>query len=223
MGGMHGFGPIRPEENSDVFLAPWESRMFAIFLSMIRHRPFGPGGPRMAIENLPPDQYLSATYYERFLIILEQALVERGLLASGELDARTEFFRGDPDAEPTRREDPSLVEAARRLVYTRQSPQRDLAVTPRFTIGDRVRVRNVHPIGHTRLPRYVRGKTGTVDRVHGVHELQDTGWDHPRGQAQTLYTVRFDVSELWGDWAESNETLRIDMWDSYLEPAGHRL
>jgi nitrile hydratase len=99
-----------------------------------------------------------------------------------------------------------------RAAYQRLGP------APRFSVGDRVRARNVHPTGHTRLPRYARGKRGTINQVRGVYVFPDT---HAHGlgeQPQPLYTVQFDGRELWGDSSEAREAVHIDLWESYLEP-----
>ena len=94
------------------------------------------------------------------------------------------------------------------------------AETPaRFAAGDPVITRNIHPTGHTRLPRYTRGKRGVIERVHGAHVFPDSN-AHGLGEApQWLYTVRFTGAELWGEDADPTLTTSIDAWDSYLEPA----
>ena len=86
-----------------------------------------------------------------------------------------------------------------------------------FRVGDRVRTRDIHPTGHTRLPRYVRGKQGVVVIYHGFHDLQDEVPEELDGP-QPVYNVRFEAMELWGAQAEANQSLYIDMWESYLEP-----
>ena len=75
----------------------------------------------------------------------------------------------------------------------------------------------MNPAGHTRLPRYVRGRTGTVSGIHGNHVLPDST-AHDRGDdAQPLYSVRFSATELWGNDAPNRDCLFIDLWESYLE------
>jgi hypothetical protein len=91
----------------------------------------------------------------------------------------------------------------------------------RFRVGERVRTRNMHPTGHTRLPRYARGRAGVVERVHGAHVLPDANAHGAGEQPQHLYTVRFDARELWGASADPALTVTIDAWESYLEPEGH--
>jgi nitrile hydratase len=79
--------------------------------------------------------------------------------------------------------------------------------------------RNIHPTGHTRLPRYARQKRGVVERVHGVHAFADAS-AHGKGEKpQWLYTVRFAGPELWGENSDPTLAVSIDTWESYLEPA----
>jgi nitrile hydratase len=96
---------------------------------------------------------------------------------------------------------------------------RNVNVTPRFEMGQSVRARNIHPLGHTRLPRYARGKLGTIDRDHGVQVFPDTSVAGLGEKPQHVYSVRFLARELWGDQASGRDAVYIDMWDDYLEPA----
>ena len=70
-----------------------------------------------------------------------------------------------------------------------------------FKVGQRVRARNIHPTGHTRLPRYARGKTGVVVRDHGVYVFPDTNAHFQGEKRQHVYSVRFTARELWGEQA----------------------
>ena len=219
MGGMHGFGEVNPKENDAVFHAPWESRLFAIHLSMIRHKPLDPGGTRVHMESLSPIRYLSSSYYERFLIILENALLEKGLLTREEMQAKSELYRDQPSTPLPERSDPTLIEQTLDLIHRRHPSRRDPGSATRFAVGDSVRALNINPRGHTRLPSYIRSKTGVVDRVQGLYGFQDTDGDFPRGQPQPVYCVEFEARELWGESAESNSKLYADLWECYLEPA----
>ncbi len=218
MGGMHGFGSIPREENEPVFHASWEGRMFGMLLNLGRHGVHDPGGLRAALESMEPAQYLGSSYFERWLLITEKALVEKGFLTREELDSKFIDFQERPEAAPARSEDPELREGILRAVYNRTPSNRDVGILPRFKVGDPVRVRNVHPRGHTRLPRYVRGKTGVIARYHGVHEFHDVVPDETSTQPQPVYNLRFQAGELWGESAEPNASLHIDLWESYLEP-----
>lgn len=219
MGGMHGFGPVLPEENEPVFHAAWEGRIFGIAQALGPHGIHNPHGMRSAQENLEPATYLGSGYYERWLEVTERALLAKGLLNREELDARAAFFRDQTEAVAPRREDTDLRQRMLRAVYSHRSPIRDSETTPRFKAGDAVIVRNLHPKGHTRLPGYVRGRRGVVARFYGIHDFHDA---LPAGQSadpQPMYNVRFDGGELWGGSAEPNQSLHLDMWESYLEPA----
>lgn len=213
MGGMHGFGPVQREENEPVFHAPWEGRIFGITVGFGRSLR---AGERFDLERLDPVKYLESSYYERWMLALENSLLESGTLTADELDARMAFFRENPDASPPQRKDPELVKRTVESLNTRYSPHREVGVAPRFRVGDVVRARNINPPGHTRLPRYVRGKQGVITRIHGVHDLQDTVG---KGEPQAVYNVRFETREVWGESAEANQSLYIDMWESYLDPA----
>jgi hypothetical protein len=96
-------------------------------------------------------------------------------------------------------------------------PEADLP--PTFTPGDRVRARNIHPVSHTRLPRYVRGHLGVVDRDLGVHMLPDAWVARQEKKLQHVYSVRFTGQELWGPDTSPKHAVYLDLWDDYLEPA----
>ncbi len=207
MGGMDGFGPVKPELNEPVFHADWERRVFAIL-----NRSFGFAGInidefRHAIERIPPARYLASSYYERWLAALETLLVERGVVTREELIAK----------QPAGAETDSIA----RAVQTNPSAvvkSRAHAKAPRarFVKGEMVRARNLNPTGHTRLPRYVRGKRGVVVRDWGVFVFPDTNAHHAGTKPQHCYCVSFDARELWGKAAERGR-VNIDLWEDYLE------
>lgn len=82
-----------------------------------------------------------------------------------------------------------------------------------------VRARNLNPEGHTRLPRYVRGRQGQIHQHHGAHVFPDTNAHFQGEQPQHLYSVRFPAQELWGEKASATDAVYVDLWESYLEPA----
>ena len=219
MGGMHGFGPVEYEKDEPVFHGAWERRIYGMTTAIERHRIYAPHGNRFAIESIDPALYLASSYYERWLLVTEKALIEKGLLTLAELDTKTEFFREHPEANLPRVEDPQQLERVLTATYARETLHQELGVAPRFKVGDAVRGRNINPPGHTRLPRYVRGKRGVIARYHGVHHFQDSVPEGSEPKPQPVYNVRFEGSELWGDAAEPNQSLYIDMWESYVEPA----
>jgi nitrile hydratase subunit beta len=215
LGGMHGFGPVEREEDEPAFHAPWEATAFAIVQVTRALRLYNIDEFRHGIERMDPSHYLAASYYERWLVTAELNLIEKGLVSRAELDARTAYFRQNPDVRPPRGENAELKER----VFAgrpRDWPPPSAEGAVRFEVGDAVVARNVHPPGHTRLPRYVRGKRGVIDRVHGVFTLPDAHAHGQGRQPQPVYSVCFAGEELWGDSAEPGQKLYIDLWESYL-------
>jgi nitrile hydratase subunit beta len=214
MGGMHGFGPIEREENEPVFHHAWEGRVFAMQRAM--SVPI-PGGSRHNIEQMDPIHYLTSSYYEKWLHARIKGCIDAGVLTAEELEARTAFYRDHPDAPVPQRHDSERVQHALQSLRTHRSPLRPVNTQPRFSVGAAVRACNMHPPGHTRLPRYVRGKRGVVARFYGFCDLQDTLPPGVEVPPQPLYVVRFEAQELWGAAAEAHSVVYIDMWESYLE------
>lgn len=211
MGGMHGFGPVEREENEPLFHAGWEGRLRAMMSLTMGQGIFNLDAFRYGIEQMQPAHYLRSTYFERWLASVEYNLIQNGVLTDAELDERTRQFKHDPELEmpPS---DPSWRQPAPRP--TPQLPD----IEPRFAIGDAVIVRNEHPVGHTRMPRYVRGKRGVVQIIHGPEIFPDTNAHGLGDDPQVVYNVRFSGEELWGESAEPGQTLSIDLWESYLAP-----
>ena len=218
MGGMDGFGPIERDPEEPLFHHDWERRVFAIRVAS--PVPI-PGGSRNSIEQMPPDQYLTTSYYEKWLHSRIKGFLDAGVLTQDELEERLAFFRDHPDAPVPRLDEPDQVEPALAKLLTWEPPKRDLPRVPQFQPGETVRVRMIHSPRHSRLPRYAQGKHGTVVRYYGVYDVQDIP---PLGETyppEPMYAVRFDAHELWGGSAEPNSTVCLDMWELYLEkPSG---
>ena len=218
MGGTHGLGPVEPEPNEPVFHYEWERRAFAITLASGFLGKWNLDMSRFARERMPGPEYLATTYYEHWLWGLEQLLVEKGLLTREEIAAR-EAGRAlpvTPPPEPLR----ALPAAEVGETLRRGGAHRvNVDVPPRFTVGDPVVARNMHPLGHTRLPRYARGKRGVVDRDYGVHVFPDAHASGLGKKPQHVYSVRFAAQELWGPEASARDAIYIDLWDDYLDPA----
>ena len=214
MGGMHGFGPVVAEANEPVFHTEWERRAFALTMAMGAWRKWNIDMSRFAREQMPPDAYLAATYYERWLWRLRKLLVEQGFVTPTELD-RPAPAEGRRRGEPQ----PGALRAADvpRLLRNRRATRRDDPVPPRFKAGDRVVARNPNPLGHTRLPRYVRGRHGVVDRDHGVFVFPDTNALGQGEKPQHVYSVRFSGRELWGPTAAAHDHVYLDLWDDHLD------
>jgi nitrile hydratase subunit beta len=200
MGGMHGMGPVRPEPEEPVFHERWEGRTYALNRAMSAWRKWNIDQGRHQIEKIPPADYLRMSYYEKWLVRLEQLLVKTGLVTQAEIDSG----KAAPGAEKS---SPALqVEQVPAVALNRNlASSRDPKVRPRFKTGQQVRARNMNPEGHTRLPRYARGKTGVIDRDHGVHVFPDTSAHGLGEKRQHVYSVRFAARELWGDWDDHLE------------------
>lgn len=203
LGGMHGFGPIaaEPQESEPVFHHDWEPLVLSVALSTLRLRRWSLDEFRHTIENQPPLSYLRRTYYEKWLAALEELVVSHGLVTPDELTTRVAAHTAT-----------SAVEATWTPVFDTPDTK------PAFTPGHRVRVANRHPRGHTRQPRYVRGRVGTVLRHVGGEPLPEQA---ARGVCETehLYVVRFEAAELWG--ADAGQyAVYLELWESYLELVG---
>jgi nitrile hydratase len=218
MGGMHGFGPVVREENEPVFHEDWERTVFAMNRAARARGVINIDESRHGIERMPPAEYLAASYYERWLSSLERNLIEKGVISRQELEERTALLREHPETPLPRREDPELVALLLAPPSAQEQYQRQ-GVGTRFAVGQRVLTRNTHPRGHTRLPRYARGKRGTIHAVRGYYVYPDAHAHGQGEQPQPMYTVCFDGNELWGPSTEPRERVYIDLWESYLEPA----
>jgi nitrile hydratase subunit beta len=218
LGGMQGFGPVKREENEPVFHAAWEAAVLAMQRAGGSRGLFNIDEFRHGIERMSPADYLRVTYYEKWLDGVTRLLLEKGVLDAAELAARRAFFEERPTAPATEPLTAPLPPRAPANAQWAQDVIRETGAAPRFAPGDKVRTREMHPHGHTRLPRYARGKRGVIHRCHGIHVFPDTHAHGGGEQPQPLYSVRFDARELWGESAEPNQAVHIDLWESYLLP-----
>jgi nitrile hydratase beta subunit len=218
MGGMHGFGPVIQEKDEPLWHADWEKTVFGMSRVMRVRGIINIDESRHGIERMPPPEYLAASYYERWLSSLERVLVEKGVVSQQELAARQALLREQPDAPLPQRTDPETIQLLTAPVRQQDQYQRE-GPAPRFAVDEQVVARHDHPTGHTRLPRYVRGKLGTIHAVRGCYIFPDTHAHGQGEQPQQMYTVWFAADELWGTSAEGPQRVYIDLWESYLEPA----
>jgi nitrile hydratase subunit beta len=214
---MDGFGVINRETDEPVFHEHWESRVFGMSLTGAGLPPRTLDAGRHQLERLPPVQYLSYSYYERWLARIDAALVEAGTLTRGEIDQRMQEFAAKPDLPVPRREDAQRANSIQNAVRAGRPAIRKIRQKPRFALGQKVVTRNINPHGHTRLPRYARGKHGVIVAHHGPHVFPDSNAHGLGENPQHLYTVRIAMRELWGNNAEPNESLLIDLWEGYLD------
>jgi nitrile hydratase len=206
LGGMHGFGRVVVERDEPVFHARWEGRVLGMMYQVVGFGWATLDAFRHGIERMDPVDYLTAGYYGRWLAAVERLLVERGVLAPGDVDAE---IAGVQPPAPSPMPAPS-GRAPGAFVRTLDRP-------PRFAAGESVRTRVGGPAGHTRLPRYAAGRRGTVHRVHPPHVFPDTNAHGLGEHPQYLYTVRFQATELWGETAEPRAWVHLDLFEPYLE------
>jgi nitrile hydratase subunit beta len=202
LGGRQGFGPVVVETGKQSPPARWEAASFVLFGEvLVPHLAnVSPGAHRHAVERMDPKDYLNASYYERWLTAAATLAVESGIVTRAELEERA----GGP--YPLSR--PGTAETITDPPVGRS----------RFSVGDRVRVRQWHPPGHTRCPGYVRGHVGVVTRCDGWFSIPDVEAHSVHRASEATYSVRFDADELWND-GQPSVTVNVDLWDNYLEPA----
>ena len=211
MGGMDGYGKVEPEADEPVFHEPWEGRVMAMNRAMGTTGTFTIDRARFFRESLPPSVYVCASYYQKWFLGLRQMLLDHGLIDADEVQAGHALRPG-----VALKRGPFTLDDLPR-VMTRGRFGRPASAPARFQIGERVRARNIHPLGHTRLPRYVRGHVGTIERIHGAHVFPDSAAAGQGEHPQWLYTVVFDSRELWGDEADPTVSISVDAFESYLE------
>jgi nitrile hydratase beta subunit len=213
LGGQMGFGPVAPEKDEPYFHAEWETRALGVTLCSGAMGAWNIDESRHARETLHPADYYASSYYEIWIKALEMLLERHNFVTARDLAAGDAV---DPAAEPKRVLKAENVPA----VLAKGGPcDRSVAAPARFAVGQHVRTRNFHPSGHTRLPRYARGKEGVIDAVRQGFVFPDSN-AHGQGEnPQWVYTVRFSGSELWGEGADPALEVSIDAWESYLEPA----
>jgi nitrile hydratase len=201
MGGMENLGDLGYEENEPVFHAEWEARVYALNRALGAWKRWNLDAWRYDIEQLPPWDYLRMSYYEKWFAALEKRVVKYGFLTEGE------------------KQTPVLTPEAARRIDRGLPSSHDPSVPAAFRPGDRVRAKNIQPSGHTRLPRYARGHFGIIHAGHGVHIFPDTNANYEGEHRHHLYSVRFLARDLWGPSAAAQDTVYLDLWQSYLEPA----
>ncbi|MEA2943867.1 MAG: nitrile hydratase subunit beta [Bradyrhizobium sp.] len=210
MGGVWS-GPVRPEPNEPTFHAEWERRAFALTLAMGM-----PGGwnidmSRFAREDRPPQQYLGLSYYQIWLAGLERLMLARNLVSPDEIEAGKPRHPAKPVARTL------TPEGVAGMLHRGGPTERKATSAAMFAAGDRVTAKMINPPTHTRLPHYVRGHVGKVERVLGFHVFPDSNAIGAGENPQWLYTVTFDGRELWGDDSDPTLKVSVDAWEPYLE------
>jgi nitrile hydratase len=231
LGGMDGFGPVEVEQDEPVFHAAWEKIVFVVAGTIVS-RVANVHQFRHAIERMEPMHYLASSYYEHWLTAAATLAVEKGMISAAELEEKVggTFPLSRPVREEPRKHpflaSPTRTEALAGEVSSSDhglagaSPSRSSSgAAPLFAAGEAVIVRNPNPFGHTRCPRYVRGKRGVVVRVDARYALPDAAARDDTSCDQFQYCVRFPSHELWGEGASPAEAVHVDLSEGYLEKA----
>jgi nitrile hydratase len=211
MGGMQGFGHVQRLTAAPPFAQPWEGKAFAIGALAARIAGTNLHAFRHAIERVPPSEYLVG-YWNRWTMGAQVMMEDSGILTDEQVRARAARLSGRdvPEPPPPTPHKPQMASGGAGNLRSVQTP-------PAFAVGDRVRVADLHPSGHTRLPRYVRCRTGTVTALQPGAVFPDTAAHFAGEDPQHCYSVEFDSRELWGAGAEPFR-LSIDLFEPYLEP-----
>ncbi len=212
MGGMDGFGKVEAPPQEPPFHAEWEGRVLAMNRVMQATGEWNIDVGRWWIETLPPAEYLASSYYRKWFVRLERLCLARGLVTREEVAAG----HAEGPGRKLRRVVPASEAAALLSRKNYDLPPKGPAA---FKVGDRVTTKNMHPTSHTRLPRFARGRTGTVERIQGCHVYPDATVAEGVERPEWLYTVTFDGRELWGPDADSTVKVSIEAFEPYLEPA----
>jgi nitrile hydratase len=214
MGGMQGFGSVDLTPPDDPpFHEDWERKAFAMALLSMRISGTNLDAFRNALNRQHPLDYLLDGYYGRWLNCAENLLTDSSIIAPGAVEARARKLAGEDVDEPPAPE-PNKPDYA----PTGPGSIRQVDTPPKFAVGDRVRAKDIHPIGHTRLARYARGRVGTVEILQPAQLFPDTHAHFLGENPQHVYNVAFTSDELWGPEAEPFE-LRMDLYEDYLQPA----
>jgi nitrile hydratase len=215
LGGMDGFRvPVR--DRGFALHEEWERLTWGVLLTSAGIPGLRSGPSRSFIENLPPERYLTMPYYARFLEARITSFLESGLVTQEELD--------NPDGPVARPNlppgfQPPTPEQIVQFLRQEQSGQLNVEAPAAFAVGAEVVVKNDHPRGHTRVPRYVRGHRGAIVRDHGVHRFEDDVAPGTSVGPQHLYTVAFTGPELWGSRGHARDRMHVELWEIHLAPA----
>lgn len=242
LAGLEGLGKIDFQKR--VFVVPWEERIFGIHVAMMALSshletdalPDYPlssvptsfkstwtwGHLRKGAEAMNPFDYFKFRYYEKWLGGISGFFVEEGYITAEELDAKTALYLEDGNLKNTplpNKPVPAIDAQVMKYLREGDSPQRDVAIAPKFSEGDKVRVKNIPPGEHTRLPGNLRGKIGTIYTVYDAPYTYFFATDDGLGKPMPVYNVKFEATELWGVMAEANSVYYNDLFETYLEAA----
>jgi nitrile hydratase len=209
IGGRQGFGAVRWQKDraEKAFDEDWQGRAWAMCMLTFagwRDKPeiWTLDWFRHVRERIEPVDFLTRDYYDQWVQSLAATLIDNGTITLQEL-------------VPGARSDPawSAGSGTRPAAATATGDARE--PVPLFKVGDRVSTKPSVEAFHTRLPGYVRGRTGVIEESHGSRPLADAsaaGVIKP----EPLYTVGFEAGELWPEAQGRRERVFVDAWESYL-------
>lgn len=238
IGGLEGLDEVPLEYEKRVFVAEWEKRIFGIHHALLALsstlRNSLPGYDvdslqtsfsgqwtaahlRQRMEAVDPISYFQFRFYEKWLSVITEYLIEQDYIDGDGLVSAVECFTKDPDRPLPARPDQEIDDHVIRYLREGDSPRRGPA-TPIFATGERVEVRNPPMGDHTRLPGYLRGQVGVVERIfEGNYAYPISTGADGLGVPMPVYLVRFERSELWGKDVEPlAEPLFAELYETYL-------
>lgn len=228
MGGLHGFGRVDVEPDEPVFHSRWESRVFCMTQVLDTTGIWNLDEHRHEIELMDTASYLTNGYYGRWLFAMEHILDRKNILFKDEVDKRVAELNGESHTDESSASSPSRSATTVNRQWPLKEEQKirwgalrlEASVTPQYVMGQAVRVRNIHPEGHTRVTAYTKGRVGIVEKVNAQPWVLPDTRAHNRGEnLQPVYNVRFEARELWGPQAEANTYTHIDLSEDHIEPA----
>lgn len=219
IGGLKGLGRVEMEQDEPVFHSEWERRVFGITMATLGKGLFNVEQFRSGVEEIPIVPYMESSYYERWIATLERNLIRAGVVSEDEIDARTTELSHRPETEVGRREEPEFCEMLLGAIHGGMSPEREFDAPKEFELGDRVIAVGTEVLTHTRLPRYVRGKTGVVVRLDKAFVFPESNAAGDGENPEWCYCVRFEAEDVWGPNAENAAPVYVDVWESYLVAA----
>jgi nitrile hydratase subunit beta len=219
IGGRQGFGPVRWQEDHDeeAFHEEWQARGLAMCMCMFagwRGKPdlWTLDWFRHVRERIDPIDYLTRDYYDQWVQSLAATVIDNGTIRLEELVPSPASGEKSATADNGIRkiDDTEKISATNGNEATSDKPA--------FSVGQRIRTKMSIAAFHTRLPAYVRGRIGVIEDYHGSQPLADAA---ARGviKLEPLYTIAFEAAELWPEAHARRESVFVDAWESYLEPA----
>ncbi|MBN3764338.1 nitrile hydratase subunit beta [Burkholderia sp. Ac-20365] len=240
LGGIENLGPVSTETR--VFVEPWEKRIFGIHTVMMAEsahlkdalhaypiealptsfkNDWTWASLRTGAEDMQPFEYFKYRYYEKWLGGISQFFVDQGYITAEELAQKTAHYRENPQATLPDKPDAALFTQIDAYLQNGDSGYHSLESPARFAKGDTVRIADPDAVDHTRLPGYLRNKTGVVDLVYpgAFSYFVSTGVDGI-GEPMPVYRIAFDVADIWGEGkSEANTTIYADLYEAYVQPA----